>query len=77
MGYGDKPIEGVVNSIGRAISTPDTAVTGELVPNISPTFDWVRLAQRIPVRIDLEKIPKGVDLVAGMTASVVVYPGKP
>jgi len=73
MGYPDKPIEGVVNSIGRAISTPDTADIGQLVPEISATFDWVRLAQRIPVKIILKKIPEGVDLVSGMTASVVVY----
>jgi len=74
MGYPDQPIEGVVNSIGRAIYTPDTADTEELVPEISATFDWVRLAQRIPVKITLKKIPEGVDLVAGMTASVAVYP---
>jgi multidrug resistance efflux pump len=74
MSYPDQPIEGVVNSIGRAISTPDTADIGQLVPEISATFDWVRLAQRIPVKIILKKIPEGVDLVSGMTASVVVYP---
>ena len=73
MGYPDQPIEGVVNSIGRAISTPDTADIGELVPEISATFDWVRLAQRIPVKIILKEIPEGVDLVSGMTASVAVY----
>ena len=73
MGYPDQPIEGVVNSIGRAISTPDTADIGELVPEISATFDWVRLAQRIPVKIILKNIPEGVDLVSGMTASVDVY----
>jgi multidrug resistance efflux pump len=74
MGNRDKPIEGVVDSIGRAISTPDTADTDELVPEISATFDWVRLAQRVPVRIELKKVPEGVDLIAGTTASVVIYP---
>ena len=73
MSHPDQPIEGVVNSIGRAISTPDTADIGQLVPEISATFDWVRLAQRIPVKIIFKKIPEGVDLVSGMTASVVVY----
>jgi multidrug resistance efflux pump len=63
MGYPDKPIEGMVNSIGRAISTPDTADTGELVPEISAIFDWVCLAQRVPVRIKLKKVPEGVDLL--------------
>lgn len=74
MSHRDKPIEGVVNSIGRAISTPDTADVSQLVPEISATFDWVRLAQRVPVRIELKKVPEGVDLIVGTTASVAVYP---
>lgn len=74
MSHRDKPIEGVVNSIGRAISTPDTADVSELVPEISATFDWVRLAQRVPVRIELKKVPEGVDLIVGTTASVAVIP---
>jgi len=74
MSHRDKPIEGVVNSIGRAISTPDTAEIGELIPEISATFDWVRLAQRVPVRIELKKVPEGVDLIVGTTASVAVIP---
>jgi len=76
MSYRDKPIEGVVNSIGRAISTPGTANISELVPEISATFDWVRLAQRVPVRIELKKVPEGVDLIVGTTASVAVIPDK-
>ncbi len=76
MGYPDLPIEGEVNSIGRAISSSNTSASGDLIPDIAPTFDWVRLAQRIPVRIDLKTIPEGVDLVAGMTASVAVYPNE-
>jgi multidrug resistance efflux pump len=39
---------------------------------VEPTFNWVRLAQRIPVRISLDEIPRGVNLSAGMTASVQV-----
>lgn len=74
MSHRDKPIEGVVNSIGRAISTPGTANISELVPEISATFDWVRLAQRVPVRIELKKVPEGVDLIVGTTASVAVIP---
>jgi multidrug resistance efflux pump len=71
MGYPDKPIEGVVNSIGRAISTPDTADTGELVPEISAIFDWVCLAQRVPVRIKLKKLPEGVDLLVVQVNSTI------
>ena len=43
--------------------------------DVSPTFEWVRLAQRIPVRIRLDPIPAGVRLVAGQTASVTVLEG--
>lgn len=74
MGNPDKPIEGIVNSIGRAISTPDTTKTQGLVAEVSATFDWVRLAQRVPVRIEIGKIPAGIDLISGTTASVAVYP---
>ncbi|MDH3717521.1 MAG: HlyD family secretion protein, partial [Planctomycetota bacterium] len=56
MGHHDQPIEGVVDTIGRATNPPDIASTeGEMgvVPQIEPTFDWVRLAQRVPVTIRL------------------------
>jgi multidrug resistance efflux pump len=42
------------------------------LPEVSPTFSWIRLAQRVPVRIELDQVPEGVELVAGMTASVEV-----
>jgi len=76
MSHADRPIDGVVSGIGRAISTPDIASAGELIPQISATFDWVRLAQRVPVRIEITKIPDGIDLIAGTTASVAVYPSE-
>ncbi|MEK6250254.1 MAG: HlyD family efflux transporter periplasmic adaptor subunit, partial [Planctomycetales bacterium] len=75
MGYGDQPIEGVVESIGHATNPPDVVTTeGEMgvVPQIEPTFDWVRLAQRVPVRIRLTKIPQGLQLVSGTTASIAI-----
>jgi multidrug resistance efflux pump len=43
---------------------------------VKPTFSWVRLAQRIPVRISLDPVPKDIKLAAGMTATVVVHPRK-
>ena len=47
--------------------------TGEqLLPSVSPTFEWIRLAQRIPVRLHFDALPKGIDLRAGTTASVLV-----
>ncbi|MNC73658.1 p-hydroxybenzoic acid efflux subunit AaeA [compost metagenome] len=43
-----------------------------MLAEVEPTFNWVRLAQRIPVRIKLDQVPEGVNLSAGMTASVQV-----
>jgi len=66
-------IEGVVEGLSRAIASP----TGNgLLANVSPEFDWIRLAQRIPVRIRIGPLPPGVTLAAGMSATVVVNPGK-
>jgi multidrug resistance efflux pump len=42
---------------------------------VSPTFEWIRLAQRIPVRVHLEQIPDGVELRVGTTGSVLVMTG--
>lgn len=74
MSHTDKPIDGMVSGIGRAISTSGTANVEALIPEIAAQFDWVRLAQRVPVRIKLTKVPEGIDLIAGTTASVAVYP---
>jgi multidrug resistance efflux pump len=45
------------------------------LPSVSPTFEWIRLAQRIPVIVRLEKLPANVKLRAGTTASVLVTTG--
>ena len=47
----------------------------DLLPSISPTFEWIRLAQRVPVREQLEQVPHGVDLRVGTTASRLVKTG--
>ena len=39
---------------------------------MNPIFTWVRLAQRVPVRVDIDTVPEGVRLVAGMTATVQI-----
>ena len=70
-------VEGEVESIGYAINPPDVATiegTNGLVPQVEPSFDWIRLAQRVPVRIALGAIPDGVQLVSGTTASVAIEP---
>ena len=58
MSYPDKPLEGRVDSLGWGIAQDDGSTGYELLPNISPTFEWIRLAQRVPVRIHLDSIPR-------------------
>ena len=62
---------GRVQSIAPAIFDRERTPTGDLVANINPTFSWVRLAQRVPVRIKLDPGPLDVRLISGRTATVV------
>ncbi len=73
MGY-DTTISGHVESIGRGIGDSNDETGGLGLPEVNPTFNWVRLAQRVPVRIQLDRIPEGVVLVAGLSASVAIVP---
>lgn len=74
MGFPDE-IQGHVESISRAIADRETAQTSDgLIANVNPTFSWVRLAQRVPVRIALDRVPDDIRLSAGMTATVIVTP---
>jgi multidrug resistance efflux pump len=75
MSYPDKPIEGRVVSRGWGVFQKDGATSQELLPVINATFEWIRLAQRVPVRIELGKLPEGVELVVGTTASVLIKSG--
>jgi len=75
MSYPDKPLEGRVDSLGWGIAQQDGSTGSDLLPNISPTFEWIRLAQRVPVRIHLTKVPEEVKLRVGTTASVLVMTG--
>jgi len=72
MAYPDQPLEGTVDSLGWGIAPSDGNTGAKLLPSIKPVFQWIRLAQRIPVRIRLEAIPEGVELRFGLTASVMV-----
>ncbi|WP_223507016.1 HlyD family secretion protein [Pseudomonas sp. GL-RE-29] len=69
-------LQGHVESISRGITDRNTTPDGQLLAEVEPTFNWVRLAQRIPVRIKLDKVPQGLNLSAGMTASVQVQEGE-
>lgn len=68
-------LQGHVESISRGITDRNTTPDGQLLAEVEPTFNWVRLAQRIPVRIKLDHVPEGLNLSAGMTASVQVLEG--
>jgi multidrug resistance efflux pump len=72
MTYPDRPIKGRIIGIGWGIAQQDGSTGEELLPSISPTFEWIRLAQRIPVQIGQLELPDGVELRAGATASVLV-----
>ena len=73
MGY-DQPIEGHVDSIARGIATSNATVSTQGLPSVQAVYTWVRLAQRIPVRIKIDTVPPNVTLAAGMTATVIVTP---
>jgi multidrug resistance efflux pump len=75
MTYPDTPIKGTVDSLGWGIAQDDGSTGEDLLPSISPTFEWIRLAQRVPVIINLDSLPEGVELRVGTTASVLVLPG--
>jgi RND family efflux transporter MFP subunit len=67
-------LNGHVESITSGIEDRERTPDANLLANVNPTFNWVRLAQRIPVRIALESIPDDVLLIMGRTVSVEVLP---
>jgi multidrug resistance efflux pump len=73
MGY-DQLIHGHVASVARGINVANAQPNGQGLASVNPIFTWVRLAQRIPVRIAIDQVPNGVRLVAGQTATVQIDP---
>jgi multidrug resistance efflux pump len=73
MGY-RQIIRGHVGSIARGINVANAQPNGQGLATVNPIFTWVRLAQRIPVRIHIDEVPEGVVLAAGMTATVQIDP---
>jgi multidrug resistance efflux pump len=71
MGY-RQTLTGQVESITRGITDQDSQIDRYGLPDVNPVFTWVRLAQRIPVRIAIESVPPGILLASGMTCSVSV-----
>lgn len=75
MGVGPA-LTGHVESISRGIADSNGSTDTQGLANVNPVFYWVRLAQRIPVRIHIDKVPDGVTIAAGMTCSVIIKPAK-
>jgi len=68
-------LTGHVQAIAAAISDRERSASGDMLANVNPTFSWVRLAQRVPVRIHLDEVPANVRLLTGRTATVTVQNG--
>ncbi|OOG62836.1 efflux transporter periplasmic adaptor subunit [Rhodanobacter sp. B04] len=69
-------LKGTITGIARGIGDRDNPTGSDLLSNVNPTFNWVRLAQRVPVRIaiDSDHLPANLVLAAGMTATIEVQP---
>jgi multidrug resistance efflux pump len=73
MGY-SQVIDGHVGSVSRGINVPNARPDQAGLASVNPIFTWVRLAQRVPVRIQIDRVPHGLRLVAGITATVQIDP---
>jgi RND family efflux transporter MFP subunit len=67
-------VRGEVAGVARGINVPNAQPNAQGLAVVNPIFTWVRLAQRVPVRIRINQVPDGVRLVAGMTATVQIDP---
>lgn len=75
MSYPDAPLTGRVTSVGWGIAQDDGSTGFQLLPNVAPTFEWIRLAQRVPVLVALDEVPDDTALRVGTTCSVLVETG--
>ena len=75
MGYSPL-LRGRVQGLARGINVPNAAPDASGLASVNPIFTFVRLAQRVPVRIHIDEVPEGVKLVAGLTATVQIEPYK-
>lgn len=72
----ERVLEGHVDSIAAGIDDRERSASTNLLANVNPTFNWVRLAQRIPVRVQLDHVPADLRLITGRTATVEVLDGR-
>ena len=75
MAYPDRPAWGHVAGFGHGINVADVAPGVQGLPSVNPVFTWVRLAQRIPIRVELDDVPCPIVLSGGMTATVSILNG--
>ena len=76
MGWRSEVI-GHVESTARAIADTNAENNEAGLANVNPIFTWVRLAQRIPVRIHIDRVPPRVTIAAGQTCTIVIRPARP
>jgi len=76
LAYPNIPLSGKVESIAWGIAHSDGNPGNNLLPSVKPVFQWIRLAQRIPVSIKLDKLPEEIKLRFGLTASVMIMKNK-
>ncbi|KJK21793.1 membrane protein [Burkholderiaceae bacterium 16] len=69
---GGAPLSGHVESIARGIADRDNPTSANLLADVNPVFTWIRLAQRVPVRIQLDSPPDDLQLAMGTTCTVTV-----
>ena len=75
MSHPDKPLVGHVSGRAWGVWQKDGSTAQELLPAVSESFEWIRLAQRVPVRIEIDEVPEGVPLVVGTSGTVLVLSG--
>jgi RND family efflux transporter MFP subunit len=73
----DAVLDGHVDSIAAGIEDRERSGGSSGLANVNPTFNWIRLPQRIPVRVKLDQVPEGARLIMGRTASVEIVPPPP
>jgi len=76
MSYPDRQLKGSVASLGWGIAQQDGSTGTDLLPNVSPTFEWIRLAQRVPVLVHLADVPEDIKLRVGTTCSILIRTGE-
>ncbi|MGF1825276.1 HlyD family secretion protein [Vibrio splendidus] len=72
MMHNNIQLKGHIKSIGFGIATQDGSTGNDLLPNVNPNFQWIRLAQRIPIKVVLDNVPEDLQLRVGMTASIKI-----